>query len=269
MIQNQKSNHINSKHKNSKKDFVFKYGSIYNEDFESGSKHLKRQNVEVELVIAEPQLRNSKSSFSKKSNLASAPWVTSAASLLKKGGSFLCICSPEQVDSVLSAAKKARLQYKDILIFENLSPLVDKNVIDKTVNDKKAENRRSSSGRNQKKFFTSSASIILWFIKPGEKVYFNKSGLSYVSPVIKSSYDVDFDKYDERISFFQKPIKLYERLLKLFTKINDTVLYLNANSGSGIIAALILKRNYLAFEKNVKVYENTRGRIEKFKHSNS
>ncbi|MDR2799376.1 MAG: site-specific DNA-methyltransferase [Bifidobacteriaceae bacterium] len=234
---------MTAKHNSNKrkgKDFVFRYGSIYNEDFAEGSRHLKKQNVQVELAVAEQT--------NQKSNSA---WMMGAASLLKKGGSLLCICASENAAEIIQSGEKAHLQFRDTLIFENLSPNVDK------------------KGKHGKKFFTSSAALILWFVKPGEKVYFNSKGLQFVSPVIKSSYDADFDRYDERVSQFQKPVRLYQKLLKLFTQINDTVLLLNSNGGSGIIAAIDLKRNYLAFEKNAKVYQSTKERIEKFKHSNN
>ncbi|MDR3116824.1 MAG: site-specific DNA-methyltransferase [Bifidobacteriaceae bacterium] len=233
-------------------EFVFKYGSIYNEDIAKGSRHLKKQSVEADIAVAEIDLSNKQPNFNGKNNNAKnsakqlTSLVNSTASLLKKGGSALFFCSPETVSIVINIAAEAKLQYKNIIVFEDLSkPKASKNL------------------------FTSNLNIILWFCKVGGKPYLNSAGMPYISPVIKASYDADFDKYEEKIIATQKPVKVYIRLLKWFSKINDTVLLPNAAGGTGIIAALHLKRNWLAFVSSGKEFSKTKERVDKFKNINN
>ncbi|MDR3128477.1 MAG: site-specific DNA-methyltransferase [Bifidobacteriaceae bacterium] len=225
-----------------KDGFVFKYGSIYNENIDQGARHLKKQSVLVDLIVAEPVMK--KSLACKQDTV----FISSASFLLKKGGSFLVFSPVELIGQTFQTAKKAKLLYKNMLVFEDLS--------------------KSPNGQS-KKFFTSTTVAILWFIKPGAKVYFSSQNLPYVSPVIKASFDKDFDKYDERVVNNQKPIKVYNRLLNFFSQQNETVLFTHAAGGSGVISALSMKRNWLAFVNNSDIFTKTKDRIDKFKNSNN
>ncbi|MDR3152477.1 MAG: site-specific DNA-methyltransferase [Bifidobacteriaceae bacterium] len=248
-------------------EFVFKYGSIYNEDIAKGSRHLKKASVEVDIIIAEINFlkkynsssnlsngnnnnnknNNNKTENNEKRELKELTLlINSAVSLLKNGGSALFFCPYNLISAVIKIAPKANLQYKNIIIFEDLS--------------------KSKLAGN---FFTSDINIILWLCKKGGKPYFNSAKMPYISPVIKSSFDADFDKYEEKIVLTQKPIKVYERLLQWFSKINDTVLLPNAAGGTGVIAALHLKRNWLAFVSSAKEFSKTKDRIDKFKNINN
>ena len=59
----------------------------------------------------------------------------------------------------------------------------------------------------------------------------------------------------------QKPIKLFEYLIKTYTNENDIVLDCCAGSGTTAIACINTKRNYICIEKESKYYEIIKKRI--------
>ena len=62
----------------------------------------------------------------------------------------------------------------------------------------------------------------------------------------------------------QKPVALYEWLLKNYAKKGDKILDTHLGSGSSIIACKKLGFEYMAFELDKDYYEATIKRIQKF-----
>ncbi|MBC8549892.1 MAG: site-specific DNA-methyltransferase, partial [Candidatus Brocadiales bacterium] len=86
------------------------------------------------------------------------------------------------------------------------------------------------------------------------KIYDSK----YPSTIIKFSRDDN----RKNIHPTQKPIKLFEYIIKTYTNENDLVLDCCAGSGTTAIACLNTNRKYICIEKEPKYYEIMKNRIE-------
>lgn len=64
----------------------------------------------------------------------------------------------------------------------------------------------------------------------------------------------------------QKPVKLFEYLIKTYTNENDLVLDCCAGSGTTAIACINTNRRYICIEKDEKYFEMIKERIEKHHH---
>jgi site-specific DNA-methyltransferase (adenine-specific) len=92
--------------------------------------------------------------------------------------------------------------------------------------------------------------------------------------VRKEDYYQKYTNYPKSIQLFknqtglhstQKPVKLYEYLIKTYTNPNQLILDNCAGSGTIIEACLNTSRNFIAIEKEEKYYNNCLERYEKCK----
>lgn len=88
-----------------------------------------------------------------------------------------------------------------------------------------------------------------------------KDDISYPRSIIEQTGVVNNSK--QKVAHpTQKPIALFEYLIKTYTNEGDTVLDNCVGSGTTAIACLRTNRNYLCMEKENKYYELTMKRIE-------
>jgi len=89
--------------------------------------------------------------------------------------------------------------------------------------------------------------------------------------ILKKTYDT---KYPESILLYprergihptQKPVPLFEYLIKTYTIEGDLVLDNCAGSGTSGIACLNTKRNYILIEKDEEMYKKASERIKNHK----
>jgi site-specific DNA-methyltransferase (adenine-specific) len=66
----------------------------------------------------------------------------------------------------------------------------------------------------------------------------------------------------------QKPVALFEYLIKTYTHEGDTVLDNCSGSGTTAIACMTTNRNYICIENNKQYFENSNHRVELFKSQN-
>ncbi|MFA7070524.1 MAG: site-specific DNA-methyltransferase [Sulfurimonas sp.] len=85
----------------------------------------------------------------------------------------------------------------------------------------------------------------------------NTDGSRFPKTILKVNYD-NMDK----IHPTQKPISLFDYLIKTYTNEKDVVLDNCAGSGTTAIAAIRLNRNYILIEKELTYYELAKKRIE-------
>lgn len=87
----------------------------------------------------------------------------------------------------------------------------------------------------------------------------NESGKRYPRSVVY--FSSDSDGKDRGLHPTQKPVKLFEYLIKTYTNENDLVLDCCAGSGTTAIACINTKRNYICIEKDEKYFEIMKNRI--------
>jgi site-specific DNA-methyltransferase (adenine-specific) len=85
----------------------------------------------------------------------------------------------------------------------------------------------------------------------------NTDGSRFPKTILKVNYD-NMDK----IHPTQKPISLFEYLIKTYTNEEDVILDNCAGSGTTAIAAIRLNRKYILIEKELHYYELAKKRIE-------
>lgn len=89
----------------------------------------------------------------------------------------------------------------------------------------------------------------------------NISGLRYPKSIINTKYQ----KSDRGLHSTQKPLQLFEYLIKTYSKEGDLVLDNCAGSGTTAIAAINTNRNYILMEKEEKYYDICNKRIADLK----
>ncbi len=70
------------------------------------------------------------------------------------------------------------------------------------------------------------------------------------------------DKTEERVHPTQKPIKLMKEIIEDYSQEGDLVVDFFAGSGSIVVAAKELKRNYIGFELDSNYYKTAKDRLE-------
>lgn len=75
------------------------------------------------------------------------------------------------------------------------------------------------------------------------------------------------EKLGSTIHETQKPLELAKHLIKSFTNEGDTVLDCFSGSGTFSLASSILNRNYIAFEKDIDIYNRSLTRFENEKNN--
>lgn len=155
---------------------------------------------------------------------------------LKKGGSFIICHSFEQYDLLRNSLSELLL--KDRIIFRKTNPMP----------------------RNRDRRYVSNIELLTWYVKDGSNWTFNRQKDNYEESIISFPAESGggFIKYHPT----QKPVKLFEYLIKIHSKENDLVLDCCAGSGTTAIACLNTNRNYICIEKDEKYFEIMKNRIE-------
>ena len=94
----------------------------------------------------------------------------------------------------------------------------------------------------------------------------NESGRRYPRSVIY--FSSDSDGKDRGLHPTQKPVKLFEYLIKTYSNEGNVVLDCCAGSGTTAIACINTKRDYICIEKEPKYFEIMKNRITVRKESN-
>lgn len=81
----------------------------------------------------------------------------------------------------------------------------------------------------------------------------------------KSILKFPTDKQKSALHPTQKPVALYEYLIKTYTNEGEVVLDNCSGSGTNAIACLLTNRKYICIENDKYHFENSVGRVEKFK----
>lgn len=86
----------------------------------------------------------------------------------------------------------------------------------------------------------------------------NESGKRYPKTIL----DISNANHHKRLHPTEKPVKLFEYLIKTYTNEGDTVLDCCAGSGTTAVACKNLNRNYILIEKEQKYYDIIKERLK-------
>ena len=82
-------------------------------------------------------------------------------------------------------------------------------------------------------------------------------------PKLRGPRSVQFFKRERGLHTTQKPVALFEYLIKTYTNENETVLDNCIGSGTTAIASINTKRNYIGFELDETYFDLANERINK------
>jgi site-specific DNA-methyltransferase (adenine-specific) len=187
---------------------------------------------------------------------ASQPFTSTLVNSNLKWFKYSLVWNKKIVTGFLNSKRQPLRQHEDILVFYKKQP---------TYNPQMHTNKL-------KRDFEGS------IIKPSTENYGKqknfistvKNNISYPRSIIEQTGVVNNSKQKVKHPT-QKPIALFEYLIKTYTNKDDTVLDNCVGSGTTAIACIKTNRNYLCMEKEEKYYELTLKRIEdekKFIHQN-
>lgn len=227
---------------------------IYNKNCILGLNRMIKENMKVNLIIADPPYVISKKSqfntmkdrknprngtdfgeWDKEFN--NRPWIKKSYEVLNNGGSLLVFNDFKKATEIIKYAQKAGFVYKDTLIWKKTNPMP----------------------RNRDRRYVPDVEMIIWLVKPG-KWTFNRQNLKYESSIL--SFASESGGAFKRYHPTQKPTKLIEYLIKLHSNENDLILDPFMGSGTTAISAINTKRNYIGFELEKKYFDVCEKRVK-------
>ena len=142
----------------------------------------------------------------------------------------------------LLSKKRPMMATEDVLVF-------GKDTIKYNPQMRERDNPRKSTNKGETRYYT------------GEKKIFNGEILYKKYPINIIEYNKSSSK-DLLLHPNQKPVALFEYLIKTYTNEGDLVLDNCAGSGTTGVACINLKRNYILIEKEEKYCDIARNRIK-------
>lgn len=208
-------------------------------------------------------------------------WVEDWLRVLKPGGSAIVFAGRRLAHRCICAFEDTGFTYKDMLAWskekaahraQRLSV-----VYEKRGDDKSAKEWEGWKIGNLRPTYEP----ILWFTKPYKiggtiadnmlenevGAYNEKAFLNYNSNP-NNIINISSNSSDTGLHPTQKPLKLMQALIELTTKENQIVLDPFCGSGTTIIAATLLDRNYIGIELDDNYYKIATERLDKFNQLN-
>lgn len=202
-------------------------------------------------------------------------WASECYEILVPGASVFLLAGRRNAHRCISALEDSGFIFKDMLAWEK------EQAAHRAQRVSVVYERRNDIKNSQKWYGWKLGNLrpifepILWFMKPyklggtladnliqyGVGAYNEKAILKYIasaSNVIK----IKTAKTDKGLHPTQKPIELMKLLIELTTLDGQTVLDPFCGSGSTLLAAKQLKRNFIGIEINEAYYKIARNRVE-------
>jgi site-specific DNA-methyltransferase (adenine-specific) len=178
---------------------------------------------------------------------ASQPFTTKLINSNMKWFRYEVIWEKERPSNPLMANKQIMKYHENILIFYKKLP---------TFNPQLRKRNPSNKRNNSPRKFNSR---VLGKGQPNYK-YMNQSGMKdYIKPKSVLKFTMDRGLHPT-----QKPVALFEYLIKTYTNKNEIVLDNAIGSGTTAIACLKTNRNFIGFEKEKEYYHIALKRVGKF-----
>jgi len=218
------------------------YNLVYCDDYKNITKYVDKNSVD--LVLIDPPYGINYTKWDKKESVDYHIIAKLVKYLLKPNGSFFCFAGWSNVCEIISILKHYFI-LKDWIIYDRIK------------------------GRGAKKSLVSTREDLLWFINNNKNYIFNKEeAYSTIPKKTKGMGEKNGKKFralsnvwtdispivpwsKERVKHpTQKPLKLIERIIKVFTNENDLVVDFFAGSGTTAVACKKLNRKFIVLDNN-------------------
>ena len=160
-------------------------------------------------------------------------YISEVFRVLNKNGSFVIFNSWKNLGDIARVAESHGFAVKDLLRLEKTNPMP----------------------RNRDRRYVTDYECAIWFTMPNAKWVFNRQDKSYQRPKFVCSID-------KGLHPTQKSLKMMEELIKIHTNENDLVLDCFAGSGSTLVAAKNLNRQFIGIEKEENYYNIAKERLK-------
>ena len=167
-------------------------------------------------------------------------WILPYSKLLDKNGSMIIFCSYKYISHIIDVleGESVGMVVKDILVWQKSNPMP----------------------RNINRRYVQDMEFAIWAVKKKAKWVFNKS---VEKPYIRSIFNYPLVSGTERTGHpTQKSRKLMEEIIKIHTNENETILDPFMGSGTTAVAAAMLNRAYLGFDKELKYVDLAKRRLQ-------
>ena len=159
-------------------------------------------------------------------------YIKEVSRILKNGGSFIVFNDWKNLGDITKEAEKVGLKTKDMLRLEKRNPMP----------------------RNRDRRYITDFELAVWYVKPKEKWTFNRQDEKYQRPKFVHSID-------KGLHPTQKSLSLMEDIIKIHSKMGDTVLDCFMGSGTTGVACKNLNRDFIGIELDKKYFEIAKDRI--------
>ena len=146
--------------------------------------------------------------------------------VLNKNGSFIVFNDWKNLDDIVKYAEKLGFVTKDMLRLEKSNPMP----------------------RNRDRRYITDFECAIWFTMPHAKWCFNRQDPAYQRP--KFLCPIDKGPHPT-----QKSLKLMQELVKIHSNEGDVILDCFAGSGTTLLAAKNLNRQFIGIEKEKEYYD--------------
>lgn len=152
--------------------------------------------------------------------------------VLKPNGSLVVFNAWRNLGAIANEAEKHGFQTKDVMRYEKTNPMP----------------------RNRDRRYITDYEFAIWFTMPKGRWTFNRTDPKYQRPLFKFAIERGFHPT-------QKPLGLMESLVKIHSNEGDLILDPYAGSGTTLLAAKNLGRNFIGIERDPVYHEIARKRI--------
>ncbi len=163
-------------------------------------------------------------------------WIDAADKILKAGGNIVIFNSFLNIGNIAKYLENKNYKVKDLVRWIKPNPMP----------------------RNMDSRFVADYELAIWCVKGNKKWTFNNETSSYLRPEFKCPPPSGKERVGHPT---QKPVKLMEELVKIFSNKEMTVLDPFMGSGSTGVACIKTNRNFIGIELDKDYYEMAYKRI--------
>jgi len=164
-------------------------------------------------------------------------WISVAARMLNKGGSFIIFNSYRNFTPIIVALEEAGLEVKDVIKWVKSNPMP----------------------RNINRRYVQDTEFAIWAVSPKKPWVFNKpADKKYLRAEFGTATVAGRERSEHPT---QKSLKLMSEIIKIHTNKGDSILDPFMGSGTTGVAAKLLGRSFTGIELEKKYFSIAQGRI--------
>lgn len=163
-------------------------------------------------------------------------WLETACNKISKGGSVVVFNDYKNIGLMRTVLESKGFIIKEMIVWKKSNPMP----------------------RNRDRLYVTSIEVALWAVK-GKGWAFNRQRETYENAI----FEQPVVNHKKRIHPTQKPIEIFEELVKIHSNENDVVLDCFMGSGTTAVACELNNRKWIGFEMESEYIELANKRLDK------